>query len=171
MFSWNTAKTNSSCCPTSLWQQCTASCFFFLTTMVLSTCCDPHFHSTSFQYFSFNSVAYVRVGPTSIDNKVPKFVLVFLFWKGSIAMLHICYGPKGILVHSISWSIRRIHCFWVLSAGQLCNLRTRPIHVATRTAIYGSRTIVDDATALRWSHEDCSTKAHSFDTSHCTQSD
>ena len=37
----------------------------------------------------------------------------------------------------------------VVSAGQLCNLRTRPIHVATRTAIYGSRTIVDDATALR----------------------
>jgi len=36
-----------------------------------------------------------------------------------------------------------------VSAGQLCDLRTRLIHVATRTAIYGSRTIVDDATALR----------------------
>jgi len=36
-----------------------------------------------------------------------------------------------------------------LSAGQLCDLLTRLMHVATRTAIYGSRTIVDDATALR----------------------
>jgi len=41
------------------------------------------------------------------------------------------------------------HALHILSAGQLCDLRTRPIHVAIRTAIYGSRTIVDDATALR----------------------
>jgi len=36
-----------------------------------------------------------------------------------------------------------------VSVGQLCDLQMRPIHVATRTAIYGSCTIVDDATALR----------------------
>jgi len=36
-----------------------------------------------------------------------------------------------------------------LSAGQLCNIRTRPVHVASRTAIYGFSTITDDATALR----------------------
>jgi len=36
-----------------------------------------------------------------------------------------------------------------LSAGQLCDLRTRPVHVASRTAIYGFGTISDDATALR----------------------
>jgi len=36
-----------------------------------------------------------------------------------------------------------------VSAGQLCDLWTRLTHVAIRTAIYGSRTIVDDATALR----------------------
>ena len=36
-----------------------------------------------------------------------------------------------------------------LSAGQLCDLRTRPVHVASRTAVYGFCTISDDATALR----------------------
>jgi len=37
----------------------------------------------------------------------------------------------------------------MVSAGQLCDLRTRPVHVASRTAIYGFSTITDDATALR----------------------
>jgi len=37
----------------------------------------------------------------------------------------------------------------LLSAGQLCDLRTRPVHVASRTAICGFSTISDDATALR----------------------
>jgi len=37
----------------------------------------------------------------------------------------------------------------IMSAGQLCDLRTRPVHVASRTAIYGFSTISDDATALR----------------------
>jgi len=36
-----------------------------------------------------------------------------------------------------------------LSAGQLCDLQMRPVHVASRTAIYGFSTISDDATALR----------------------
>jgi len=36
-----------------------------------------------------------------------------------------------------------------LSAGQLCDLQTRPVHVASRTAIYGFSTISDDATTLR----------------------
>ena len=36
-----------------------------------------------------------------------------------------------------------------VSAGQLCDQRTRPVHVASRTAIYGFSTITDDATALR----------------------
>jgi len=36
-----------------------------------------------------------------------------------------------------------------VSAGQLCDLQTRPVHVASRTAIYGFSTISDDATALR----------------------
>jgi len=36
-----------------------------------------------------------------------------------------------------------------VSAGQLCDLRTRPVLVASRTAIYGFSTITDDATALR----------------------
>jgi len=36
-----------------------------------------------------------------------------------------------------------------LSAGQLCNLQARPMHVVTLTAIYRLRTIVDDARALR----------------------
>jgi len=35
-----------------------------------------------------------------------------------------------------------------VSAGQLCDLQMRPIHVASRTAIYGSSTIAEDATAL-----------------------
>jgi len=35
-----------------------------------------------------------------------------------------------------------------VSAGQLCDLRTRPIHVASRTSIYRFSTIADDATAL-----------------------
>jgi len=38
---------------------------------------------------------------------------------------------------------------WFVSAGQLCNLQTRPVHVASRTAIYGFSTISDDAMALR----------------------
>jgi len=36
-----------------------------------------------------------------------------------------------------------------VSAGQLCDLQTRPEHVASRMAIYGFSTISDDATALR----------------------
>jgi len=36
-----------------------------------------------------------------------------------------------------------------MSAGQLCDLQTRPEHVDSRTAIYGFSTISDDATALR----------------------
>jgi len=36
----------------------------------------------------------------------------------------------------------------ILSAGQLCDLQSRPLHVASRTAIYGFSTIADDATAL-----------------------
>jgi len=36
-----------------------------------------------------------------------------------------------------------------MSAGQLCDLQTRPVHVASRTAIYGFSTISDEATALR----------------------
>jgi len=36
-----------------------------------------------------------------------------------------------------------------MSAGQLCDIRTRPVHVASRTAIYGFSTISDKATALR----------------------
>jgi len=36
-----------------------------------------------------------------------------------------------------------------VSAGQWCDLRMRPVHVASRTAIYGFSTITDDATALR----------------------
>jgi len=59
----------------------------------------------------------------------------------------------------------------VLSAGELCDLQTGTMHVSSQTDIYGWSTVMDDATALRWSHEDCSTRAHSFDTSHCTQSD
>jgi len=39
--------------------------------------------------------------------------------------------------------------FDCMSAGQLCDLRTRPVHVASRTAIYGFSTTTDDATALR----------------------
>jgi len=35
-----------------------------------------------------------------------------------------------------------------VSAGQLCDLRTRPLHVVSRTAIYGFSMIADDATAL-----------------------
>jgi len=35
-----------------------------------------------------------------------------------------------------------------VSAGQLCDLRTRPQHVASRMAIYGFSTITDDTTTL-----------------------
>jgi len=59
-------------------------------------------------------------------------------------------------------------CNSFLSAGQLCDIRTRPVHVASRTAIYGFSTISDDATALRWSQVDRSTRAHSFDISYYT---
>jgi len=49
-----------------------------------------------------------------------------------------------------------------VSAGQLCDLQSRLIHVSSRTAIYAWSTVVDDATALRWSQEARSTRAHSF---------
>jgi len=49
-----------------------------------------------------------------------------------------------------------------LSADQLCDLRTRPVHVASRTAIYRFSTITDDATALRWSQVDRSTRVRYF---------
>jgi len=42
-----------------------------------------------------------------------------------------------------------LQCQPMMSAGQLCDLRMRPVHVASRTAIYGFSTITDDATALR----------------------
>jgi len=60
--------------------------------------------------------------------------------------------------------------YWLnqVSAGQLCDLRTRPIHVALRTAIYRWSTIVNDAMTLGWFQEDCSTRAHSFDISYYT---
>ena len=58
-----------------------------------------------------------------------------------------------------------------LSAGQLCDLRTRPAHVASRMAVHGWNTVADDATALGWSQEAHSTRAHSFDISHHAQSD
>jgi len=35
-----------------------------------------------------------------------------------------------------------------LSAGQFCDPKTRPMHVASRTAVCGFSTIADDATAL-----------------------
>jgi len=36
----------------------------------------------------------------------------------------------------------------LMSAGQLCDLRTRPLHIAPRTAICGFSMIADNATAL-----------------------
>jgi len=47
------------------------------------------------------------------------------------------------------------------------------MHVSSQTAVYGWSMIMGDTTALRWSHEDCSTRAHSFDASasNHTQSD
>jgi len=54
---------------------------------------------------------------------------------------------------------------WV---GELCDLQSGLMHVSSRMAIYGWSTVVDDATALRWSYEDCSTRVHSFYTSCCT---
>ena len=58
-----------------------------------------------------------------------------------------------------------------VSAGQLCDPQSGLMHVSSQTAIYGQSTVVDNAMALRWSHEDCSTRDHSFDTSCYAQSD
>jgi len=73
------------------------------------------------------------------------------------------WGPCVVVWHSYDH-----HCNtssrlrWRVSAGQLCDLQSRLIHVSSRTAIYGWSTVVDDATALRWSQEGRSTRAHSF---------
>jgi len=60
-----------------------------------------------------------------------------------------------------------------VSAGHLCDLQWGLMHVSSQTAVYGWSMIMGNTTALRWSHEDCSTRAHSFDASasNHTQSD
>ena len=96
----------------------------------------------------------------------------------SMWLLACCTNKPRFLQHHIAGIIepyfcpvlQNAWCLWLqilgLSAGQLCDLRTRPVHIASRTAIYGFSTISDDATALRWSQVDRSTRAHSFDISH-----
>jgi len=60
------------------------------------------------------------------------------------ALKEVQHGSDTLLNESLNNTIA-----WLVSAGQLCDLQTRPVHVASRTAIYGFGTISDDATALR----------------------
>jgi len=63
----------------------------------------------------------------------------------------IILKPHGKSKKPMYWWFRTttgIETYKAMSAGQLCDLRRRPLHVASRTAIYGFSTIVDDATEL-----------------------
>jgi len=115
-------------------------------------------HGHCFTYIYFQLLFPPRRHEWVLLNFLWRFIL-YLFW-------NVSAGPffPAVMCYVISHQGR-------VPAGQLCDLQTGPMHVSSRTAIYGWSTVVDDATALRWSHEDCSTRAHSFNASHYTKSD
>jgi len=61
----------------------------------------------------------------------------------------MCKSQNETVGHPAFSNSRNSHEQTHVSAGQLCDLRTRPVHVASRTATYGFSTITDDAMALR----------------------
>jgi len=96
--------------------------------------------------------------PASTSTKTTWNVLLNYFLWGFILLYFEIFG---LALSFLLWCALFSHQGRV-SAGQLCDLQSKLIHVSSQTAIYGWSTVVDDAMALRWSQEARSTRAHSF---------